>query len=72
MPAAGASFLLYAVISQNFSAVQVHLKKQRVRFDRDFTLRFNQNPYINIDIFLGHFDLSLTRKESRMGFYSTR
>jgi hypothetical protein len=50
--AAGESLLPYIVTPQNSSTVQEHLKKQGIRFGRDFTLKFDQKPYVNAGIFL--------------------
>jgi hypothetical protein len=52
--AAGESLLHYIIISQNSSTVQEHLKKQGVRFGREFALKFNQKPYFNVGIFLAY------------------
>jgi hypothetical protein len=38
--------------SQNSSSVQEHLKRQGVRFGRNFALRCNQKPYFNAGSFL--------------------
>jgi hypothetical protein len=35
-----------------FLPVQEHLKKQNVRFGRDFTSKCNQKPYVNVGSFL--------------------
>jgi hypothetical protein len=42
------------VTSQNSPTVQEHLKKQGVRFGRDFALEFSQKPYFNAGIFLAY------------------
>jgi hypothetical protein len=52
--AAGASLLPYIVTSPNSSTVQEHLKKQSGSFRQDFTLQFNQRPYVNAGILLGY------------------
>jgi hypothetical protein len=41
---AGASLIPYIITSQNSPAVQEHLKKQDVRFGRDFTFQVNEEP----------------------------
>jgi hypothetical protein len=48
------SLLHYMVTSPNSPTVQGHLKKQDVRFGRDFALKFNQKPYFNASIFLAY------------------
>jgi hypothetical protein len=48
---AGESLLPYIVTSQNSSTVQKHLKTHGVHFGKDFTLEFNQKPYVNVGIF---------------------
>jgi hypothetical protein len=52
MSAAGESLRHYIVTSQNSSTLQKHLKKQTVRFGRDFASKFNQKPYLEAGIFL--------------------
>jgi hypothetical protein len=51
---AGESLLHYIVTSQNSSTLQEHLKKQGVRFGRDFALKRSQKPYFNASIFLAY------------------
>jgi hypothetical protein len=50
--AAGESLLHDKVTSQNSPTVQEHLTKQRVRFGRDFALKFSQKPYFSAGTFL--------------------
>jgi hypothetical protein len=52
LSAAGESLFHYIMTSQNAPTRQKHLKKQGVRFRRDFALKFNQNTYFNARIFL--------------------
>jgi hypothetical protein len=52
--AAGESFLPYRVTLQNSSTIQEHLKKQGIRFGRDLILKFNQESYISVSIFLNY------------------
>jgi hypothetical protein len=52
--AAGESLLHYTVTLQNSPTVQEHLRKQGVRFGRDFALKWNQEPCFNTGIFLDH------------------
>jgi hypothetical protein len=52
--AAGESLFHYIMTSQNSPTIQKHLKKQRVRFGRDFALKFNQNTCFNAGIFLAY------------------
>jgi hypothetical protein len=42
------------VTLQNSPTVQEHLKKQDVRFGRNFAFKFNQKPYVNAGIFLDY------------------
>jgi hypothetical protein len=52
LSAAGESLLHYIVTPQNSPTVKAYLKKQGVRFGRDFALEFSQKPYFNAGIFL--------------------
>jgi hypothetical protein len=54
MSAAGESLLPDIGTSQKSSTVQEHLKKQDVRFGRDFALKFNPKPYFNAGIFFAY------------------
>jgi hypothetical protein len=48
------SLLHYIVTSQNSPTVQQHLKRQGVRFGREFALKFNRKSYFNAGILLAH------------------
>jgi hypothetical protein len=52
--AAGGPLLQDIITSQNSPTLHDHLKKQGVRFGRDFALKFNQKPYFNAGIFLDY------------------
>jgi hypothetical protein len=48
------SLALYIITSQVLTSVQERLKKEGVRFGKDFVLRSNPSPYINAEIFLDY------------------
>jgi hypothetical protein len=52
LSAARESLFHYIITSKNSPTVQEHLKKQGVRFGRDFASKFNQNTSFNAGIFL--------------------
>jgi hypothetical protein len=52
--AAEESLTPYIITSQALTSVQERLKKEGVRFGRDFVLRSNPNLYINAEIFLDY------------------
>jgi hypothetical protein len=54
LSAVGESLLHYTVTSQNSPGVQEHLKKQGVRFGRDFALTFNQKTYFDAGFFVAY------------------
>jgi hypothetical protein len=54
MSAAGESLLHHMVTSQNSPTVQEHLKRQGIRFGRNFALKFKQKLYFNAGIFFDY------------------